>query len=192
MSDLKTETRVLMGVPELRDLKDHKPKIIGYAAKFNERSLPIMGLFEEQIAPGAFTRALKEKQDVRALIDHAEGRVLGRTAAGTLTLAEDETGLRVEIDPPDTSYARDILESIRRGDVTGMSFAFRTVKDSWDKGGKTTLRTLLDVDISDVSVVTYPAYPSTEVSVRKYHALASRGILDVMRRRLDILEKSFE
>lgn len=141
-------------------------KITGHAAVFNAMSEEMFG-FREQIKPGAFARAIKEKQDVRALWNHDSNHVLGRTKSGTLQLREDERGLLVDIDFPDTQMARDLRESIKRGDVDQMSFSFRTVKDSWEyRQDGTIIRTLEDVDLFDVSPVTYPAYPDTDVSAR--------------------------
>jgi len=140
-------------------------KIVGYAAKFMNRSQDLGG-FIEQIDPQAFTRTLSEGADVRALIDHNPSLILGRTVSGTLRLETDSTGLLVEITPPDTTYARDLMVSLERGDVTQMSFAFVTKQDTWAKEGTTNIRTLLDVDLHDVSAVTYPAYLNTEVGLR--------------------------
>lgn len=140
-------------------------KIVGYAAKFMNRSQDLGG-FIEQIDPQAFTRTLSEGADVRALIDHNPSLILGRTVSGTLRLETDTTGLLVEITPPDTTYARDLMVSLERGDVTQMSFAFVTKQDTWAKEGTTNIRTLLDVDLHDVSAVTYPAYLDTEVGLR--------------------------
>ena len=143
--------------------------LVGHAAVFGRDSLPIFGLFVERIAPGAFKRAIDEKQDVRALVNHEPGKVLGRTAAGTLTLAEDETGLRFDVpDLPDTTYASDLAENMKRGDVTQASFGFRVVAEEWVRGGagEMDLRILKDVDLYDVSPVTYPAYPDTDAGMR--------------------------
>jgi HK97 family phage prohead protease len=166
---VQTESRILAGVPELREATGTKPKLVGYAAVFNSKT-DIAGLFTESIRPGAFARAIGEKQDVRALIDHNSSLILGRTTAGTLVLSEDDHGLRVEIDPPDTTAGRDIMESIRRGDVSGMSFTFRTIKDEWDISGDLAHRTLVDLDIEDVGPVTYPAYTATAISLRSAKA----------------------
>lgn len=133
----------------------------GYAAKFDTRSHDLGG-FIETVRGGAFRRALSEGQDVRALINHDAGLILGRTASGTLKLAEDSTGLHYEVAAPDTSYARDLAESMQRGDVTQSSFSFRVRQDDWQKEGRGRLRTLIDVDLLDVSPVTYPAYEDTE------------------------------
>lgn len=143
---------------------DFRPIIRGYAIVFDSLSENLGG-FREQIDPGAVERTLRERLDVRALVDHDPSKILGRTRAGTLRMHSDRVGLRVEIDPPNTSTARDIVESMRSGDVSGMSFAFRTLDDEWNMQGGVPIRTLRDMTIHDVSVVTYPAYPATEVNV---------------------------
>ena len=137
----------------------------GYAAKFATRSHDLGG-FIETVRGGAFQRAITEGQDVRALINHNPGLILGRTASGTLKLAEDSTGLHYQVDAPDTSYARDLAESMQRGDVTQSSFSFRVRQDDWQKEGRGRLRTLIDLDLLDVSPVTYPAYEDTESGVQ--------------------------
>lgn len=142
-----------------------KKKIIGHAAIFNSLSVEMWG-FKERIMPGAFKRTLSEDADVRALVNHNPSLILGRSKAGTLTLREDEQGLLSTIDPPDTTAAKDIIESIGRGDVDGMSIGFRSVDERWIKEDGMNVRELTDVDLFDVSVVTYPAYPATEVLFR--------------------------
>lgn len=138
-------------------------KIRGYAAVFNSLSEDLGG-FREQIAPGAFSETLSD--DVRALWNHDANFVLGRTTSGTLSLREDNHGLAIEIDPPDTQQARDLLVSIRRGDVSQMSFGFYTKDDGWEKRDGENIRTLRKVELLDVSPVTYPAYQDTAVAVR--------------------------
>ncbi len=166
---LKRELRFTVDA-EVRLQGDEKtPTITGYAAVFNKPA-QIGGSFQEVIRPGAFSRALKEKQDVRALFNHCDDQVLGRTKSGTLRLSEDEKGLRYEIDAPDTTVAKDLLVSIRRGDIDQSSFAFIPRAQKWNEttkdGATTYLREITDVDLLDVSPVTYPAYDSTSVSVR--------------------------
>ncbi|MDQ7019220.1 MAG: HK97 family phage prohead protease [Robiginitomaculum sp.] len=140
--------------------------LVGHAAVFNTPA-DIGGFFREQIAPGAFTAAI-QNDDVRALIDHNSSLVLGRNRAGTLRLAEDERGLRVEIDPPDTSYAKDLIVSMKRGDITQMSFGFRALKETWDEEQDPPLRTIVKAELFDVSPVTFPAYAETQISVRAF------------------------
>lgn len=166
--------RRLTGGMELRvDEADGKPVIRGYSAVFNRDSVNLGG-FIEQIAPGAFARALREAQDVRALVDHDSRLIIGRSAAGTLRLEEDSTGLLATIIPPDTAVGRDIVTSIRRRDITGQSFAFRTMKDQWDfRDEGPDRRTLLDVDLFDVGPVTYPAYPDTSVDARSIECVVA-------------------
>jgi len=164
--------------------EDDKPKIKGHAAVFDKLSEDLGG-FREKIVSGAFAKTIK-KSDIRALFNHDPNYVLGRNKAGTLTLEEDERGLAIEIDPPDTSYARDLMVSIERGDITQMSFAFKTIKDSWEnQDKKESVRTLEEVDLFDVSPVTYPAYPQTDVKVR---SLFEEAGLDINRLAV-VLEK---
>jgi hypothetical protein len=158
------ERRALTGV-EVRASKDGPTKIVGYAAVFNSMSEDLGG-FREVIMPGAFDRALKEGHDVRALVNHDPDQIIGRTKSGTLALSVDKRGLLAEIDPPDTQAARDVLTSIKRGDIDGMSFAFRTLTDTWRTQDGEAIRELVDLELLDVSAVAYPAYPATTVSAR--------------------------
>lgn len=157
-------------VSELRvDATDaKKPRIRGHAAVFDKKSEDLGG-FREVVKPGAFAKTLKDGADVRALWNHDSNYVLGRTKSGTLRLEEDKRGLSVEIDPPDAQWANDLMGSIQRGDVDQMSFAFRAVRQTWDDSNpKEILRELEEVQLFDVSPVTYPAYPQTSVSVREH------------------------
>lgn len=149
-------------------------KLIGYASKFDNITT-IGGMFREVIRKGAFKRAIQEEQDVRALVDHNPSLILGRTKSKTLSLEEDETGLRVEIILNDTNVGVDTRKHIERGDVDQMSFGFVVRKQSWTAGKdkEPTLREILDVDLFDVSVVTYPAYENTEIGLRMKNDAAS-------------------
>ncbi len=168
--DDKLEKRIVdaceLGVQE-RDDATGLPTLTGYAALFNNEIELFPGL-RERIAPGAFARSLKEKADVRALVDHESSLILGRTKAGTLDLVENRKGLKVAITPPDTQVAQDLVTNIRAGNVDQMSFGFIVRKESLanSKDGSTVTRTLEDVDLVDVSVVTFPAYSDTSVAVR--------------------------
>lgn len=162
---MKTEVRYL-AAPEFRvETQDGKTRVIGYAAVYNSLSHDLGG-FRERILPGTFTRSLTEQPDVRALVEHDDKLLVGRTKAGTLRITDDERGLKVEITPPDTTVGRDLVENIRLGNLDGMSFRFTTVKDAWSRADGQTLRDLVDVDLIEVSVVSVPAYPDTEVAIR--------------------------
>ena len=165
MSDI--ERRILC--KEVRvDTTGDTPTIRGYAAVFNTLSEDLGG-FREQISTGAFADAMGSS-DVRALINHDPNLVLGRNTSGTLKMREDITGLYAEITPPDTQAARDLVELMKRGDVSQMSFAFTVGKEdqAWTRDGSGPwLRTIKRVNrLYDVSVVTYPAYPATSAAVR--------------------------
>jgi HK97 family phage prohead protease len=149
--------------------------MVGYAAKFNTRSQDLGG-FVETIAPGAFTRSIDAGADVKALFNHDPNIVLGRSTAGTLRLTQDETGLRYEVDLPNTQAGRDLAVSLQRGDISQSSFAFRTIKDDWsfDTDGRE-LRTLHDLDLRDVSPVTYPAYLDTDSGIAQRSLAAARA-----------------
>lgn len=139
----------------------------GYASVFNTETV-IAGLFREQIAPGAFTDAVTQ-DDVRALFNHDPNFVIGRTVSGTLTLREDETGLAYDAVPPDTQWARDLMVSVGRGDISQSSFGFEVKDDEWtrpERSGDLPLRTIRKAKLYDVSPVTYPAYESTTTAVR--------------------------
>lgn len=164
--------------PETIEIREENGgfKIRGYAAVFNQLSEPIMGLFRERILPGAFRKSLQN--DVRALVNHHASEIIGRTKNGTLTLREDDHGLYVEIRPPNTTAGRDVVENIRGGYLDQMSFGFSVDEDGqkWSKTDKgERLRDLTDVDVFDVSVVAFPAYTKTSVSVR---ALWPDGVPD--------------
>tara|TARA_Y100001937_G_scaffold128752_2_gene207624 strand:- start:14584 stop:16356 length:1773 start_codon:yes stop_codon:yes gene_type:complete len=144
---------------------DTADTIVGYASVFDSESRDL-GDFVEYIKPGAFTRAINEHHDVRALVDHDPKMILGRTKSGTLRLTQDEHGLRTEIDIPHTTVGQDTLESIRRGDLDAMSFGFVVRDDSWEERDGKTVREIRDLDLFDVSVVSFPAYEDTTVAVR--------------------------
>lgn len=160
---MEIEKRAYMHAPELRAEGDGMT-VRGYAAIFNSET-DVGGMFREFIRPGAFERSLRNA-DVRALVDHDSGRVIGRTKAGTLRLSEDERGLAVEIDLPDTSDGRDLAELVRRGDIDGMSFGFRVVSEIWDMTEDVDVREIVELDLVEVSAVAWPIYPDTSLAMR--------------------------
>jgi len=171
----KIERRAYNFTVEKRD--DETKKLIGHAAVFD--TIGDGGFFREKISPGAFAKSIG-RDDVRALFNHDSNYVLGRNTAGTLKLSEDQRGLVVEIDPPDTQWARDLLTSIERGDISQMSFGFETIKDSWERGAKNEpdLRTLEEVKLWDVSPVTFPFYLETDIALRNREAWINENIVN--------------
>jgi len=143
--------------------------LVGYAAVFDSPSEPMP--FIEYVKRGAFSKTLNDGADVRLLIDH-EGVPLARSKSGTLALEEDERGLRVEaeLDPTNPDAAR-IISAMKRGDLNQMSFAFRTIKDNWSDDRS--VRELREVQLFDVSVVTFPAYEETVAELRNAQAPAT-------------------
>lgn len=162
------ETRLIgLGI-EARADEPAPVTLTGYAAVFGAETV-IGEFFREVVEPGAFTAALARPDDVRALVNHDASLILGRNTAGTLRLSVDARGLRYELDLPDTTYARDLAASVARGDVSQSSFGFRVVEDSWERPSVSTelpLRRIRNVELFDVSPVTYPAYDTTSVSTR--------------------------
>ncbi len=200
------ERRAHIGArPEIREATDGTPStLVGHASVFDQWTTLYEGrywVWREIVRPGAYANAIRDKQDVRALFNHDPNLVLGRTASGTLDLEEDNAGLMTRTVLPDTQTIRDLVVApIRRGDVTGMSFAFSVRKGGTqtrtenpdgsivlENGGERVTirregdveyedRELLDLDIFDISPVTYPAYEGTDVAAR------SRMVPDMERR----------
>jgi HK97 family phage prohead protease len=149
---------------ETREAEDGTMRMAGYAAVFNEASLPLP--FIERIAPGAFSKTLKETPDVRLLINH-EGLPMARTKNGTMRLYEDDKGLFFEAELANTQEARDLYTLVARGDVDQMSFAFRVIRQKYNEDRSERLLTEVSLADGDVSIVTYPAYPTTSVEARE-------------------------
>ena len=174
----KIETRILTTEFEVREEADGM-HLTGYAARFNEPSEPLP--FIERIAPGAFKRSLRLRNDVKLLWNHDTSTVLGSSRAGTLTLTEDDKGLRVSAILPDTQAGRDARVLIQRGDVTGFSFGFTVPRggDTWNEDGSE--RTLNSVRLIEVSTgVAFPAYTTTNgtAQVRGLDKIAKRAEVD--------------
>lgn len=180
MTPKETRVWVRSGLRVERRADGKAPMIVGHASVFNEWTTLYRGKdyeVREIVRPGAFKNALAEGQDVRALFNHDANFILGRSTSGTLRMVEDSAGLLCEIDPPDTQAARDLLVSIERGDVSGMSFAF-TIRAGGDRRISRTEndieiyeRELTDLDLYDVSPVVYPAYPGTDLGMRSLETL---------------------
>lgn len=152
---------------ELNTRSDRDEMVIeGYFAVFNSETELWPGAYEE-IAPGAFDKSLSN--DVRALINHDTSLVLGRSKAGTLELKTDSRGLwgSIKINPNDTD-AVNLYERVKRGDVDQCSFGFIIVSEETEFRDDGTVKwRLTEVDLHEVSIVTFPAYEATAVQARK-------------------------
>ena len=175
----KLETREFEIELELRE-EGEEMTLTGYAALFNSRSENLGG-FTEVIAPGAFTRSLKSRNDIKLLWNHDTSAVMGSTRAGTLKLEEDTRGLKVTAVLPNTTHGRDAKELVKRGDVTGFSFGFTIPGrggDEWNAEG--TERTLKSVRLHEVSLTPFPAYTATNgtAQMRGLDKIAKRADVD--------------
>lgn len=145
------------------------PLIRGVPIVFGQKSHDLGG-FREVIHKSAMEFSLRERPDVFAYIAHDPARVLGRTKSGTLRLMLGDRQLECEIDPPDTTEAANVQESIRRGDVSGMSFRFWVPEGgdrwTWSAEDDTMIRDVYAMVVGEVSIVSEPAYPQTTVAVR--------------------------
>jgi HK97 family phage prohead protease len=168
---------------EVRANDDGTFAVAGHAAVFDDLSENLGG-FRERIKRGAFKKVLRDDPDVRFLFNHDPNLVLARTHAGSLALKEDATGLEYDADCAPTSYAADLRVLLDRGEVTQSSFAFRVAPggDEWiedpDTGGL--IREISEFSgLYDVSAVTYPAYPTTDVGLRALAGLNAGDARDL-------------
>jgi uncharacterized protein len=159
-------------------------RLHGYAAVFNQ---PSSVLFEksvcktpfiEVIAPGAFARTLRENPDVRSLVNHDRGKVIGRTKAGTLKLWEDEIGLAFDNNLPDTTIGRDAREDVKSGNIDGCSFFGYVIEDKVElRGEEPALRTVFEIDLVEITpVCSFPAYDTTSVAVRSRRVIVPEPV----------------
>lgn len=165
-----TEKRFYNIELEQRADSESATTIVGHAAVFNKLSENLGG-FQERINKGAFDDVLGD--DVRAFFNHDPNHLLARSTSGTLRLSTDEEGLKYEFDVPDTTSGRDLLVSMKRGDITQSSFAFTVEDDSWESENGMNIRTIKKVKrLYDVSPVSIPAYPDADDLVVAQRSLA--------------------
>lgn len=193
--NLGRERRFVSGTPEYRAVADSVGAFVGHPILY-ERDTEIydwwMGdTFTERIATGAASRSIGA-DDIRFLFNHDANYVLARRRGDerdTLTLSEDWQGVLAEASMPDTSFARDIATSMKRGDISGMSFAFEVLNEEWsNRPDGHWIRTITDLRLYDVSVVTYPAYEETDASLRSISGLSPKEAASELRRRADMIE----
>lgn len=197
------EVRYVTTTLEVRDTDDKKRYIEGYAARFESLSEKLW-FFREKIRAGAFQETLRNHNQM-VLWNHDTNIVLGNRSAGTAELMEDDKGLFFRNWLPDTQAGRDAYESIKRGDVAGVSFGFTPITDEWDESNpQDIIRTLVKVRLYEVSPTPFPAYPQTSVNSRsiedaynKYLAAIQgdsnqdRAYQGIRRKKLDLLNKLY-
>ena len=163
------KNKIVRSVYRMEDVEigeDEEVILRGYAVVYNSDS-ENMGGFYEQIAPGAFRDVMGD--DVRAYLNHDENRLLGRVSSGTLTISSDDRGLYYEVKMPNTTYAKDLIELMKRGDINQSSFAFLIGDNYWEERNGETYRIITKISrLLDVSPVAQPAYPdaTSEITTR--------------------------
>lgn len=188
------ELRVLTAGVELREANG-QPQFFGKPIVFGEWSHTLYDSFRERFVTGCLDAWLATKPDLIACMHHDTSRILGRASAGTLRFSVDAQGLSIDGDLPNTTYGRDLAESIKRKDIRGMSFMFRAAKDRWtrsERDNEPNLREVLEAELYEVCFVTDPAYPQTTAGVRSREdynrLLPPRRPLSVERAKLALLE----
>ena len=184
------DRRVCSEAVEIRSKENGESVVTGYAAVYDSLSKDLGG-FREIIKPGSFRSVLDLNEEVRANRDHNDLYLLGTRSAGTLRLTEDSRGLRWELDWPNTSYANDLKELIKRGDIKGSSFAFAIGKDTYKNDTRGVVREISSFKrLADISIVTEAAYDAAQVTdMRSFKEFCGTcGILDKAKRKLSLLK----
>lgn len=149
--------------------------LVGYVVQWNKDSELLWGEYIERFSPFAFSQSLASGQDVRALFEHDNAKLLGRISSGTLKLQEDNTGLRFELTPPNNQLGRDLLVSVERGDISGMSFGFIAEKNEWDFSVEPNTRTITQAKLLEITVTSIPAYPDSSLEIVKRSQAVAKG-----------------
>ena len=167
---------------------DGGPRIGGLGIPFDQWSEDLGG-FKERILRGAFLSSI-ENDDIRAIFNHNSDFVLGRKSAGTLRLHETMAGVEYEADAPNTQWARDLAESISRGDIRENSFGFNVPKggDRWEERDGILWRTVKEAELRELGPQVFAAYPQTDVQVRSIEETVCHGRECVRSSRRDIRE----
>lgn len=154
---------------EVRVAEDGKKYIEGYAIQWEQLSVPLgyYYKFREKFQKGAFDEYLNAGLDTKFLVDHETGKVLGRSAKGTLTLSSDDTGLKYSLEIPSTSLGNDAYEDVRCGNKEFISVGFKATKDDWNEADENNvIRTVIKANLPEISLTAWPAYESTSASTR--------------------------
>lgn len=153
---------------ETSAMDDNSMIIEGYITKFNTKS-QFMGFFE-QVAPNAFDKTLADGHNIFAMYNHNDDKILGSTKTGSLVLEVDNIGLKFSLTiNPNISYAKDVYELVKNGEVEGCSFGFCCCCDDWSiQSDNTDMRTLMEVELFEVTITPFPAYMDSEANTRSY------------------------
>ncbi len=154
---------------EIRVAEDGKKYIEGYAMLWEQLSVTLgyYYKFREKFQKGAFDEYLSAGLDTKFLVDHDTGKVLGRSAKGTLTLSSDDTGLKYSLEIPTTSLGNDAYEDVRCGNKEFISVGFKATKDDWNEADESNvIRTVIKANLPEISLTAWPAYESTSASTR--------------------------
>ena len=164
---MKVEKRAL---PFEVRMEEESNRIIGAGAVYNKRSQDLGG-FVEIIRAGAFTGSLEGGREIKAFYNHDPNQILGTTKSDPpLTVRDSDDGLVYDVEIPDTSYGRDLRENLKRKNINGSSFQFRTLEDNWYKDDEgVTVRELLSAELIEVGPVTNPAYLPTTAQMRSLY-----------------------
>jgi HK97 family phage prohead protease len=169
----KPETRALGTLAPAADLK-----VRGYAVVWEPAY--DMGREMERVDPNAFARSMEEPGDIALLWNHDTGKPLARVRAGNLRLFTDATGLGFEATLPDTATAREAHALVESGVVTQCSFGFMVRAEKYEKGVDKPTRVILDADLLEISLVTFPANPATSVEAREAQAETVRRTIRLL------------
>jgi len=148
-------------------MEEEQNRVIGAGAVYNKRSQDLGG-FVEIIREGAFTPSLEGSRDIKAFYNHDPNQILGTTESDPpLQIRDGKDGLLYEVEIPDTTYGRDLRENLKRKNVKGSSFQFRTVEDNWYKDDLgVTVREIIAAELFELGPVTNPAYLPTTAQMR--------------------------
>lgn len=168
MSKKHTENRFF----EVRALEEGKRTIVG-TIPYNSRS-EYMG-FYEVLAPGCFSKSLRESKDIRLLLEHDDTKLLARTKNGSLRLTDDQYGLHFEADLPDTTDGNNLIECLRTSLLDQLSFGFIAINDKYEVVGGDEQRTIIEARLLEISVVSNPAYAQTDCKLLRSLSSAFEG-----------------
>lgn len=183
MDKQKEIRKIIANDLETRTEENSNEKIIsGYINKFNTRS-QYMGFYEE-VSEGAFNRTLADGHNIYAMYNHDSNMILGSTRSGSLKLNVDNIGLHFELRiNPNISYANDLYELVKNGDIEGCSFGMFVLDDEWTyTEDKIDLRTIKEVELIECTITPFPAYLDSEASCRSFE-LHSKEIEEIKKKK---------